>query len=450
MTVHTNEQELSLSREVNFDSLVGPTHNYGGLSAGNLASIKNAGQVANPRAAALQVLSKMRSMHSKGLIQGILPPHLRPHLSTLRSLGFKGSDINMLAEAGKHPALLANIASASAMWAANAATISPSADTIDNRVHITPANLMSHFHRSLECEQTSKVLNSIFQDKDHFAVHRPVLQNVEFGDEGAANHLRLSHDHGSNGVEIFIYGRRAFERINSDVPRRQVLEASQRVAIQHQLKEEHTLFLQQSATAIDAGAFHNDVVSVANENVFLLHEKTFENQKDAMRSISEACDFEPCYLQIMDDEVPLKDAVSSYLFNSQLLTLPNGTMLLLAPMEVKANPLAYACVKRLITQRNPIEDVCFIDLNQSMRNGGGPACLRLRVVMNPEQLSALSGGVILNEDQITQLEKIVNRYYRTELSFDDLQDPEFISDSFTALDEFSQCLDLGAIYDFQS
>ena len=43
-----------------FDGLAGTTHSYAGLSAGNLAAMPHAGQLGNPRAAALEGLAKMR------------------------------------------------------------------------------------------------------------------------------------------------------------------------------------------------------------------------------------------------------------------------------------------------------------------------------------------------------------------------------------------------------
>ena len=104
--------------------------------------------------------------------------------------------------------LLANVSSASAMWAANAATVSPSADAGDKRVHLTPANLSSHLHRSIEAETTGRVLKAIFSDEKHFVVHEPVPFAV-FGDEGAANHCRITRRHGVRGMELFVHGRSA-------------------------------------------------------------------------------------------------------------------------------------------------------------------------------------------------------------------------------------------------
>src|SRR5215475_8689569 len=111
------------AREINFDGLVGPTHHYAGLSSGNLASEGHAGEVSNPRAAALQGLEKMRFVAGLGVGQAILPPQPRPDIGLLRRLGFEGTDGAVLARARRSaPELLSAASSASAMWVANAAT----------------------------------------------------------------------------------------------------------------------------------------------------------------------------------------------------------------------------------------------------------------------------------------------------------------------------------------
>ena len=97
-------------QEINFDGIVGPSHNYAGLSFGNLASTKNAGQVSQPRAAALQGIGKMRSNLALGLAQGIFLPHPRPNRAWLADLGTSAEGAGRL--------LAANAMSASAMWAA--------------------------------------------------------------------------------------------------------------------------------------------------------------------------------------------------------------------------------------------------------------------------------------------------------------------------------------------
>lgn len=438
--------------EVNFDGLVGPTHNYAGLAQGNLASAANEGHESNPREAALQGLAKMRALVGMGLVQGVLPPHERPHVLSLRKMGFSGSDADVVATAARaSPILLANVSSASAMWTANAATVSPSADTGDGCVHLTPANLSSHFHRALEAETTTRVLRAIFADRSRFAVHDPV-PFATFGDEGAANHCRLAASHGERGIELFVYGRSAFSKAEtSRFIGRQAMEASHIVATQHQLwAGGGALLAQQGRAAIDAGAFHNDVVAVSNGNVLLFHAEAFE-QKDALVEALKRAGgergFDPVLLEAND--LSLEEAVKSYLFNSQIVTLPTGGMALILPHEVEETPRAKAYVDRVLASNGPVREARYFDLRQSMRNGGGPACLRLRIVLTPAELSALGAGTIIDEGKISALESIVKRRYRDRLAIADLADPALLDESRTALDEIGQVLGLGSVHDFQ-
>jgi succinylarginine dihydrolase len=440
--------------EVNFDGLVGPTHNYGGLAQGNLASAANEGKVSNPREAALQGLAKMRALVRMGLAQGVLPPHERPHVASLRKMGFSGSDGDVLKSAERAaPVLLANVSSASAMWTANAATVSPSADTGDGRVHLTPANLSSHFHRAIEAETTTRVLRSVFGDPARFAVHEPV-PFATFGDEGAANHCRLAASHGERGVEVFVYGRSAFAKTEDGrFIARQAMEASHVVATQHQLwTGGGALLAQQGRAAIDAGAFHNDVVAVSNGNVLMFHAEAFA-QKDALveglKRAGGQRGFEPVLLEASGEELSLEEAVKSYLFNSQIVTLPAGEMALILPHEVEETPRAKAFVDRVLGSNGPVREAHYLDLRQSMRNGGGPACLRLRVVLTAAEIAALGAGVILDEAKISALEAIVKQRYRDRLAIADLADPALLDESRAALDEIGQALGLGSVHDFQ-
>src|SRR6185437_14791143 len=136
--------------------IVGPSHNYAGLSLGNLAAMGHAGDVSKPRAAALQGVEKMHANLALGLAQGIFLPHPRPDRKWLEELG---SSIETA-----DPPLAANAMSASAMWAANAATISPAPDTLDHRCHLTVANLRSMPHRSHEWPATLAQLQLAFAD----------------------------------------------------------------------------------------------------------------------------------------------------------------------------------------------------------------------------------------------------------------------------------------------
>src|SRR4028119_2203148 len=128
--------------EINFDGIIGPSHNYSGLSLGNLASTTNRGNVSHPRAAALQGLEKMRHNLRLGLAQGVLLPHPRPDRAWLAELGTTIEEV----PASLRPAAF----SASAMWAANAATVSPAPDTEDGRCHRTVATLRTMAPRPRE------------------------------------------------------------------------------------------------------------------------------------------------------------------------------------------------------------------------------------------------------------------------------------------------------------
>jgi succinylarginine dihydrolase len=433
---------VTSAHEVNFDGLVGPTHNYAGLSYGNIASMRSKSSISSPKRAALEGLAKMKFMADLGLKQAVLPPHERPHIPTLRPLGFGGSDADVLANAAKHdPALLAAASSASAMWAANAATVSPSADTADGEVHFTPANLIGNLHRSIEAEMTMRIVRRIFADERHFAVHAPLPACLQLADEGAANHTRLFETYDQSGVEIFTFGREG-DASPTRFPARQTLRASQVIARSHGLRPDRTIFVRQSSVAIDAGAFHNDVVAVGNRNLLLLHEKAWDHAAAAIESIRGQL---PSLRTIMISEadVPLEDAIASYLFNSQLVTLPDGSDALIAPTEARENPRVRAAIEGT---RLPVH---FVDVRQSMRNGGGPACLRLRVVLTEEELAATHPGVIFTDALHDHLTSWIDRHYRDELHPKDLAGPRLLDESRRALDELSQILGLGPIYDFQ-
>jgi succinylarginine dihydrolase len=420
--------------ETNFDAIPGPTHNYAGLSVGNLASQAHTNQPSNPRQAALQVLDEMKFLADIGLSQAVLPPQDRPDIATLRRLGFTGSDADVLAKAAKHPDLLAACGSASAMWAANAATVSPSSDATDGRLHLTPANLITQFHRSLEPARTSAILKAIFLDQSVFAHHEPLPASSRFSDEGAANHMRLAASHDHPGIEIFVYGR-STTTAPSRFPARQTLEACQAIARLHQLDPGRTLFVQQNPRAIDAGAFHNDVVAVANENVLFYHASAFVDlPRDRLKDFT--------LIEVQESQVPLADAVSSYLFNSQLATLPDRTMALIAPTESRENPRTRDFLAELLTRNTPIRQVHYVDVRQSMQNGGGPACLRLRVVLTDRERAKVSSAVFLTPDLYESLKSCITRHYRDNLTPADLADPKLLQESRTALMELSRLLNI--------
>ena len=437
-------------QEVNFDGIPGPTHSYSGLAQGNLASERNASHVAHPREAALQGLAKMRALAARGIAQAVLPPHERPAMHALRALGFGGSDGDVLARAAREaPSLLAACSSAAAMWTANAATVSASSDTADGRVHFTPANLASHFHRALEAPTTTAVLRAIFADGSHFAVHDPLPCTPQTGDEGAANHTRLVASDGT-GVDIFVHGRRAYGPgpVPSRFPARHTLEASQAIARRHGLRASHVVFAQQDPRTIDAGVFHNDVIAVGHATTLFCHQRAWLDGNAVLADIAARVGdaFRP--IVVRDGDVSVDEAVATYLFNSQLLSRPEGGLLLVVPAECREHPRVSAYLDRVLDS-GAIREVVTFDLRQSMRNGGGPACLRLRVPLTDAQRTAIRANVLLDDALAGALDTWIRRHYRDRLAPADLADPLLLDESRRALDELTQLLRIGSVYPFQ-
>ncbi|GGD53676.1 N-succinylarginine dihydrolase [Caballeronia grimmiae] len=441
--------------EANFDGLVGPTHNYAGLSFGNVASRSNEKSVANPKAAAKQGLRKMKRLADLGFHQGVLPPLERPSVKLLRSVGFTGDDAAVIQRAALDaPELLAAASSASAMWTANAATVSPSADTADGRVHFTPANLAAKLHRAIEHGGTRRSLAAIFADESRFRIHHALPGTPALGDEGAANHTRFAREYGDKGVEFFVYGRSEYGQGPQPqrFPARQTLEASRAVARLHGLDEASTVFAQQSPDVIDAGVFHNDVIAVGNRTTLFCHERAFVDQArvyDALSAKLHAQGASFTALEVPDNEVSVADAVSSYLFNSQLLSRADGTQVLVVPQECRENARVAAYLDSLATRTTPIDEVLVFDLRESMKNGGGPACLRLRVVLNDAERAAVNPNVWMNDTLFARLDAWIDAHYRDSLAPGDLADPRLLTESRAALDELTTILGLGAVYDFQ-
>lgn len=437
--------------EANFDGLVGLTHHYAGLSFGNEASTRNQLQPSNPRLAAKQGLLKMKALADMGYVQGVIPPHERPNIAALRQLGFGGSDEQVLAAAGKTaPGLLSAVSSASAMWVANAATVSPSADSLDGRVHLTVANLNNKFHRAIEAPETAWLLRSIFRDDRHFAVHDALPQVAMFGDEGAANHNRLGGAYGERGVQLFVYGRDSSHegKAPQRYPARQTREASEAVARLHQLSPESVLYAQQNPAVIDQGVFHNDVIAVSNQQMFFCHQHAFVNQTELLAQLRSRV---PGFvaLEVPENRVSVKDAVETYLFNSQLLSRPDGTMMLVLPEESRQHPGVWRYLCEQVEADTPLKALKVFDLRESMYNGGGPACLRLRVVLTPQEQQAVNPAVLMNDRLFSTLNNWVDRHYRDRLTQADLVDPQLLREGRDALDELTKLLDLGNVYAFQ-
>lgn len=413
-------------REINFDGIIGPSHNYSGLSLGNLASGANKGLVSHPRAAALQGVAKMRHSLGLGLAQGLLLPHLRPNRAWLAELGATLEQV----PAALRPAAF----SASAMWAANAATVSPPADCADGRCHLSVANLRTMPHRSHEWPETLAQLRLAFADETAFAVHPPVPPS--FGDEGAANHMRLAASHAERGLEIFVYGARG-----GAFPVRQHEQAGRAVARRHGLDPERTLFVCQAEEAIAAGAFHNDVVAVANENVLFAHEQAFCGREQFYAEVKSRLP-EAEIVEVPASAVSLEEAIASYLFNAQLVTLPTGGMALILPEEARETPSVWAFLQEMVAGNGPIRQLFLVDVRQSMANGGGPACLRLRVVADPETIDP---RFLADEPKLDRIADVVAAEWPERIEPADLLTPDLWTRLETARARLYEALGLEAL-----
>ncbi|MGL4314654.1 MAG: N-succinylarginine dihydrolase [Sphingomonas sp.] len=413
--------------EINFDGLIGPSHNYAGLSPGNLAATHHAGDTSHPRAAALQGIAKMRANIALGLTQGILLPHARPDHRWLAQLHVDYAAADRVVQA--------QALSASAMWAANAATVSAAPDCADGRCHLTVANLGTMPHRSHEWPGTLAQLRLAFADPA-FAVHDPIPS--PFGDEGAANPMRLCAGHGAPGVEVFVYGVSG-----GGFPARQHRRACEAVARAHRLDPARTLFVEQSEQAIAAGAFHNDVVAVANERVLFAHEQAFADRDGfyaALRRLLPDVEI----IEVPAAQVTLADAIQSYLFNAQLVTLPDGTMALILPEEARANAAVWGWLQAMVAGNGPIRHLHVVDVRESMANGGGPACLRLRVVADP---ATIDPRFLVDNAKLDRIAAIVEANWPEAIAAPDIGDPALINCIENARHTLFEALDLVGLID---
>jgi succinylarginine dihydrolase len=423
--VRLKEREAMTLVEINFDGIVGPSHNYAGLSLGNLAATAHAGEASSPREAALQGLAKMRGNMRLGLPQGFFLPLPRPNTHWLAELA---------ADASIDAGLVAGAWSASAMWTANAATVSPAPDTVDGRCHLTVANLVTMPHRAHEWPGTLAQLRIAFADRAHFAVHPPVPPS--FGDEGAANHMRLAPAHGEPGLEIFVFGRPG-----GRFPARQHEQASRIVARRHGLDPARTLFVEQSPDAIAAGAFHNDVVAVANESVLLCHEQAFADPGSLRAELRDRCPWVQV-IEVPAARVSLAEAVRSYLFNGQLVTPPSGEMILVIPTEAWASEPVRAWLEDLVAGNGPIRHIVPVDVRQSMANGGGPACLRLRVVADP---ATIDPRFLLTEAKADSMEAVIASAWPERIAPEDIGSERLADEIRGARAALLDCAGLGEL-----
>ncbi|HWZ92049.1 MAG TPA: N-succinylarginine dihydrolase, partial [Polyangiaceae bacterium] len=284
-----------------------------------------------------------------------------------------------------------------------------------------------------------KTLRAIFSNSERFVVHDPLPAGELFADEGAANHTRLATARGT--VHLFGWGREAKPGARPSIyPARQTREASESSARLHGLRDAERLFLQQAPEGIDAGAFHSDVLAVGNERLLLLHELAFMNGSAGLSQLRARLGDEFEFELATNAELPVSDAVHAYPFNSQLVTLPDRTMALIAPEESRTSPTARAFLERVLGGQNAVSAVHYVAVNGSMKNGGGPACLRLRVPLTDAERSAISARVMLDDSLYQAVHAWIARHYRDRVTPADLADPDFFDDNRRALTELSHLL----------
>lgn len=467
--------------EINVDSLVGPTHHYSGMGVGNVASMEHRYRPSSPKRAAMEGLNKAWLVAQTGVPQFLLPPLRRPRLDVLARYGFSGTVQDQLDAAFREDnSLISSVYSSSFMWAANAATVTAASDSSDGKMHMTIANLSSSLHRAIEADERYRQLVWFFQHlRDEVMVHPALPGCVPLRDEGAANHMRLSAAGSTAGFNVFVHGDAPDgilpedNSLNGDLQRmrfmpRHTLAASRMIQRHHRLDSRSTFHLQQHPCAISAGVFHNDVIATSHQNLMIHHEMAFtanwlETVAELQESFRLVTGIELIRVMVRESDLSLQDAVRSYLFNSQLIgpssvpvtedgnnrraEIPDSQlprMLILSPQQCREIPAAERLINRWIDDpTNPIDQVVYVDLRQSMAGGGGPACLRLRLPVDPAWISKLPNTCRLDDTLYSLLMETIDRYYPEQLTIDSLASQEFAKQSWNAGLEISKVMEAG-------
>src|SRR6056297_3662393 len=426
--------------EVQIDRLVGPTHHFGGLGVGNVASQLHAGEVSNPAAAARQGLEKMRLVAGYGVPQWILPPQPRPHLDLLESAGFQGSNEDALAATLQQaPKLLSAAMSSSAMWMANAATVTVNPEL---QIVLTIANLDASVHRAIEPSRSQQDLERILPLPCRLL--SPLIGGAAMRDEGAANHMRLSDRQLIRSIDVLVYGDQ--EPMPSRHWPRQTRHCCESIARRHGLPPQNVFLLKQHPRAIDAGAFHNDVVAMSHQNLLIRHQWAYAESDAQMQQIErrfkEVSGRKLIRIEVPDQTLSLQDAVETYLFNSQIISPAEADRkpVLIAPVEVQQHQAASQLVDSWCSATGIFERVEFVDLGQSMFGGGGPACLRLRVPMPASQIAAMPAASRWSDQLDERLQQIIDETYPSSVRLSDLCDSELIAQAHRAQQQLAAAL----------
>ena len=367
-------------KQVFIDCMPGPTNHFGGHAFGNMASMTAKGQHSNPKKAALEWIEKINKLKKIGAYQLILPPHRRP-----------------LAHYLKHPQL--NELSSGFIWMANAGHFIPNSDTSKRYHQFIPANMNATYHRKYEHMFNTYWIKQILKNIPH-QLHGPLSSD----DEGAANTVRLWNK--DIGIHVAVYGHK-----NTHFPSRQNEDSIKELQEKTNIL---TLFkLQQKSIAIDHGVFHNDVICFGFKNTLFCHEHAFENQNEKLNNLKkifhQKTNENLTIIEIKESELTLDECISTYLFNSQVIIQKNN-IILLCPSTVKRNNKSLSITNQW-QQKGYFSDVQYIDIKSSLMNGGGPACLRLCMYLNGNEIKKIPKQFWASENKIKELTKFINTEY---------------------------------------
>lgn len=376
--------------QVFIDCMPGPTSHFGGHSIGNIASMTSKNMPSNPKKAAIEWLDKVSLVQSLGAKQIVLPPHRRP-----------------LIHHANHPRL-ENLSSGF-IWMANAGHFIPATDTTLHAHQFIPANMKSGHHRKNEHRFHAYWIKQILKNINHH-IHSP----LRACDEGAANAIRLWKNNQSIFILVHGHPKTAF-------PSRQSKDSFNE--LQSLVKLKNLIILQQKSKAIDHGVFHNDVISFGFKNVLFCHEHSFEDQKNQLYQLNQlflnTTKSKLHIIQINEQDLPLTECIDTYLFNSQVILI-NNKITLLSPKAAKRNEKSFKIIQEWIAN-DYIHDVKFIDINSSLMNGGGPACLRLCIYLLDSEIHAIPRQFWLTSKKINELKQIIETKYPSSLDLSDIQ-----------------------------
>lgn len=331
------------------------------------------------------------------------------------------------------------------MWMANAGTCSSRTDTLDGKGRIVIANLTASLHRGQESEERHLQLRYLFQDLDQFEVVQALPSVHPLRDEGAANAMRFWNPKNNRGMYVFVFGEGYSQAKNVSHPEiarmlpkvhpsRQTALASQLVARRLGIGDTRSLFVQQLPKAIDAGVFHNDVIATSHEDFLLVHECAYVDQPNSLDRMADIfrkqCHGTLRTLVITEKELSLSEAVATYLFNSQIVTRKDGSWLMLCPVECQESPTASQVLKRIQREEPRIGAIEFVSLRESMANGGGPACLRLRTYASEQEIDELPARTRIQDESLSFLEGVIASEYPETVQLEDFLDLDLVSHCF--------------------